>query len=268
MSAVESSSLPSEHRQVLDRVVAFFRAQPGVVGMSVAGSIAGGFADEHSDLDVGVFFADADARKRVWAERWDWDLGRWFHRFDADHIRPYFVIYLLDPGIKTDIPLNLVTDAPTPGGAPYDVLWDDTGDVTRWVEASNSGRVELPPDWSDAAHEDEQLWGWLYYSVLHMRRGEYYDLAYDFNMIRNIVETWHARLTGSGFFEVRRVHEREPETMSEFADLFPRPEHDSLKCAFRKLIDLHEGQRARIDWVEWRTSAEGREKIRRWIEEL
>jgi len=121
-------------------VVAFFRGYPGVVGMAVSGSIARGVADEHSDLDVVVFFADAESRERAWDERWSWDIAPWFHRFDADHVRPYFVIYLFEPGVKTDLPLLLVSDDPEPGGAPYEVVWDRTGDVTRWVEASNSGR--------------------------------------------------------------------------------------------------------------------------------
>jgi hypothetical protein len=249
-------------------VVEFFRCYPGVVGMSVAGSIASGIADEHSDLDVGVFFADEESREEAWAGRWSWDIAPWFHRFDADHVRPHFVIYLFEPGIKTDIPLNLVSDPPTPGGAPYEVLWDETGDVTKWVEAANAGREVLRPDWSEAAHEDERFWAWLYYCVLHLRRGEYYDIAYDFHMLRNIVETWHARLAGQGFFDVRRVHEREPETMREFADLFPRPERESLRRGLQKLIELHEAQRARIDGVKWRTSEQGRERIRESVEEL
>jgi hypothetical protein len=56
--------------------------------------------------------------------------------------------------------------------------------------------------------------------------------------------------------------------MREFADLFPRPERESLKRAFLKLIDLHERQREGISGVEWRTRPEGRERIRRWVEEL
>ena len=96
-----------------------------------------------------------------------------------------------------------------------------------------------------------------YYCVLHIRRGEYYDVAYDFHMLRNIVETWHARLKGVPFFEVRRVHEREPETMREFADLFPRPERESLKRGLQRLIEVHEAQRAHIAGVEWRTSPGG-----------
>lgn len=249
-------------------MVAFFRGSAGVVGMAVSGSIARGVADDHSDLDVVVFFADAESRERAWGERWNWDIAPWFHRFDADHVRPHFVIYLFEPGIKTDLPLNLVSDPPTPGGAPYEVLWDETGEVMRWVEASNAGRQVLPADWSEAAHEDERLWAWIYYCVLHMRRGEYYDLAYDFHMLRNIVETWHARLAGESFFDVRRVHERDPETMAELADLFPRPEREALKRGLQKLIELHERQRPQIDWVEWRTPAEGRERIARWVDEL
>lgn len=249
---MESSSLPSEHREILDRVVAFFRGYPGVVGMSVSGSIARGFADEHSDLDVCVYFADAEARERAWAERWSWEIAPWFHRFDADHVRPHFVIYLFEPGVKTDIPLNLVDDPPTPGGAPYEVLWDETGGVSRWVEASNSGRVDLPPDWSEAAHG----------------RGEYYDIAFDFHTLRNIVETWHARLAGHPFFDVRRVHEREPETMLAFADLFPRPEREPLKRGLQRLIELHEAHRAQVEGVEWKTPDDARERIRGWVDEL
>jgi predicted nucleotidyltransferase len=265
---VESSSLPSEHRQVLDRVVAFFRGYPGAVGGSVSGSVARGVADEFSDLDVGIFFADEAARERAWAHRWEWELGPWFHRFDADHVRPYFVIYLLDPGVKTDLPLNLVSDPPSPAGAPYEVLWDSTGEVTKWVEASNAGRQDAPPDWSEAAHEEERIWAWVYYSILHIRRGEYYDVATDFHMLRAIVESWHARLAGNAFFDVRRVHEREPDTVGGLADLFPRPERESLKRALLTLIDLHERQREQIAGVEWRTRPEGRERIRRWVEEL
>jgi hypothetical protein len=268
---VASSSLPSEHRKVLDRVVEFFSGYGGAVGGYVSGSIARGVADEFSDLDVGIFFADEESRNRAWAERWSWEIGPWFHRFDADHVRPHFVIYLLEPGIKTDIPLYVVTDPPAPAGAPFEVLWDETGDVTRWVEASNAGRQELPPDWSDAAHEEERLWAWTYYSILHIRRGEYYDVAADFHMLRAIVETWHARLGGRAFFDVRRVHEREPETVALFADLFPRPERKSLKRALVALLEIHESQRLEAEarhGLEWRTSREARERLRRWVEEL
>ena len=252
-------------------MTAFFRTYPGAVGAYVAGSVARGDADEFSDLDVGIFFADEPSRDAAWAARWDWQLGDWFHRFDADHVRPHFVIYLLEPGVKVDLPLYVPGDPPTPAGAPYEVVWDSSGEVTRWVEAANAGRQELPPDWSEAAHEDERLWAWTYYSILHLRRGEYYDVASDFHMLRNIVETWRARLAGRAFFDVRRVHEREPETVDRFADLFPRPEHGSLKQALLALLAIHDEQRAQVERelvVEWRTLPATRRRMRRWVEEL
>jgi hypothetical protein len=90
-------------------------------------------------------------------------------------------------------------------------------------------------------------------------------------MLREIVEAWHARLCGKAFFDTRRVHEREPETMNRFADLFPRPERESQKRALRVLIENHDRQRAEVDsllGIDWRTSPEGRERIRRLVEAL
>jgi len=261
----EPDLLPPAHREVLDSVVRFFRQRPGAVGACVSGSVARGAADEYSDLDVAIFFADEDAREAAWTTRWEWEIAPWFHRFDADHIKPYFVIYLFEPGVKADLPLHLVSDPPTPAGAPYEVLWDSSGDVLRWVEASNSGRQDLAPDWSAAVHEEERIWAWIYYCVRHVQRGEHYDVATDFHMLREIVEAWHARLGGNAFFDVRRVHEREPETMRRFADLFPRPSRESLARALRALIEIHDRQREQVDatlGIAWRTSPEGRGRIR------
>jgi len=151
------------------------------------------------------------------------------------------------------------------------VLWDTTGEVTKWVEASNSGRQELSVDWSDAAHEEERIWAWIYWCVRHIQRGEYYDVASDFLPLRAIVEAWHARLRDQPFFDLRRVQEREPETMNEFADLFPRPTRESLKQALRVLIEIHDRQCAEIDaslGIAWRTLPAGRERIRELVEAI
>jgi hypothetical protein len=264
--------LPPDHERVLERVVRFFQDQSAAVGGCVSGSVARRAADEYSDLDVAIFFADEQRRDDAWRTRWEWEIEPWFHRFDADHVRPHLVIYLFEPGVKADLLLHLVTDPPTPGGAPYEVLWDTSGNVGKWVEASNSGRQQnLPPDWGDAAHEEERIWAWIYWCVRHAQRGEYYDVADDFQALRAIVEAWHARLCGNAFFDLRRVHEREPETMHRFADLFPRPTRESLKQALRVLIEIHDQQREEVDrslGIEWRTTAEARERIRQLVDVL
>jgi hypothetical protein len=256
---------------VLDGVVRFFQGHVGAVGCCVSGSVARRAADEYSDLDLAIFFADEQAREETWRIRWEWEIAPWFHRFDADHVRPYFVIYLFEPGVKADLLLHLVTDPPAPGGAPYEVLWDTSGGVVKWVGASNSGRQDLSPDWGDAVHEEERIWAWIYYCARHVQRGEYYDVASDFHALREIVEAWHARLCGKAFFDIRRVQEREPETMNRFADLFPRPTRESQKQALRVLIEIHDQQREEVDGslgIEWRTAFEARERIRQLVAAL
>jgi len=89
-----------------------------VIGAWLSGSAARGDADEYSDLDIGVCFGDPAARAAAWSHRWEWPIAPWFHRFDADHVRPYFVIYLFEEAVKADIALYVPDDLPPPEGGP------------------------------------------------------------------------------------------------------------------------------------------------------
>lgn len=219
--------------------------------------------DAESDLDVGICFADDAAREEAWALRWAWDIAPWFHRFDADHVKPYFVIYLFDSKVKTDIPLHTLEDLPAREGGPYVLAWDDTGRLETWAATA------VPPpravDWSRAVHEEERFWAWLVYSLQHVRRGEYYSIAADFWYLRDVVEQWQARLAGLARFSIRRA-EQLVDTR-DLAELFPRPDRADLKRALLKLIEVHERQRATVD-LAWRTSEDARTRIKRWVEEL
>jgi predicted nucleotidyltransferase len=251
-----------EHRRVLTAVLDYFRSD--AVACLVAGSVARGGMDEESDLDVHLVFADHAAREQVWQQRWDWQIAPWFHRFDADHVVPYFVIYLFEPRIKADLPLHTVDEMPTAAGGPYTVAWDDTGRIgPDWVERMVPD--ETSPDWSAAVHEEERLWAWLVYCLQHVRRGEYYSVAASFPMMRDVVEQWQARLAGRTRFSERRA-EQVLDT-SELGRLFPAPDHEELKQALLTLIDVHDRQRARLN-LPWRTSEPARALIRRWVSEL
>lgn len=251
-----------EHRRLLTAVLEFFR--PDAVAGLVAGSVARGGMDEQSDLDVHLIFADHEARERAWQQRWDWEIAPWFHRFDADHIVPYFVIYLFEPRIKVDLPLHTIDELPVAAGGPYVVGWDDTGRFDPdWV--ARTVPDDTAPDWSDAVHEDERLWAWLVYCLQHVQRGEYYSVAESFPMMRDVVEQWQARLAGRTRFSGRRA-EQLLDT-SELAGLFPAPVRAELRRALLALIDVHDRQRARLN-LPWRTSEQARATIRQWVSEL
>lgn len=254
------AALP-EHRRVLEAILAHFR--PTAVGAWVSGSVARGGMDEESDVDLGVCFSTQEQRLAAWERRLDWEIAPWFHRFDADHVKPFFVIYLFAPKVKADIPLYTLADLPGPDGGPYVTAWDDTGRLREWAKTAVPAAETV--DWSPAVHEDERFWAWLVYSIQHIRRGELYSIASEFAALRDIVEQWQARLEHRARFSTRRA-EQLGDT-SELADLFPRPERSSLKHALLKLIEIHDRQRADLD-LPWRTSDEARAQIRRWVEEL
>ena len=179
-----------DHRRVLEAVLAFFRKDPPAIGAWVAGSVARGDTDEYSDLDVGICFRDEPSRTAAWSHRWDWLIAPWFHRFDADHVRPYFVIYLFEgeePGgtpVKADLALYLEEELPPPEGGPYRVAWDDEGLLSEWATRTGDRHA----DWALAPHEDERFWAWTFYCLQHVRRGEYYEIASELHWLRGIVE--------------------------------------------------------------------------------
>jgi hypothetical protein len=260
------AALP-DHGRVLEALLRYFRGDPDAVGAWVSGSLARGDVDEFSDLDVGVCFRDDRSREAAWGHRWDWPIAAWFHRFDADHVRPYFVIYLFDAAgeagtpVKADIALYVPEDLPPPEGGPYRLAWDDTGELASWA----ARRPEAAVDWSSAAHEDERFWAWTYYCLRHIQRGELYEVASELWWLRGIVEAWRARLMGHPEFRYRRAEAYYD--VAELAETFPAPERKSLKGALLKLIDLHERQRTAVE-ADWRTTDGARRRIRGMVEAL
>jgi Nucleotidyltransferase domain len=253
-------SLP-DHKRVLKALLEFFEKDPDAVGAWVSGSIARGNADAYSDIDVGVCFRDDAARKAMWSHRWEWPIAPWFHRFDADHVRPYFVIYFFEPAVKADIALYVDEELPPPEGGPYRIGWDRLGHLSAWAARQSDRNA----DWTLAVHEDERFWAWTYYCLRHVDRGEYYEVASELHWLRGIVEAWRAREAGHPAFSYRRAESHYD--VADLADTFPRPDRQELKRALLRLIELHERQRAAVD-AKWATTDAARARIRAMVEAL
>lgn len=228
--------------------------------------------DAFSDLDVGIVFDSPEARQRAWETRWDWEIAPWFHRFDADHVKPFFVIYLYEPNVKVDLALYEPADMPAPAGRPYRVAWDPSGELRPWADAVNA-TPDATPDWSNVVHEEERFWAWMFYVWQHVARGEYYHIATDFAALRDIVEQWHARLDDRAGFVDRRLEQihGEDSTVELLRECFPSPDSASLRDACAALFDLYDRLRDRIDRTlapVWRTSDAARQKIRACIASL
>jgi hypothetical protein len=74
-----------------------------ISGAFLSGSGAAGGMDFYSDLDFGFLCTSDEAKETIWQERFDLRLPSWFHRMDADHVKPYFIIYLFEPHLHVDL---------------------------------------------------------------------------------------------------------------------------------------------------------------------
>jgi hypothetical protein len=95
-----------EQDRVLVRLQQRVGGETAVAACFLSGSFGRRTADDYSDMDVALIFADEAAREQAWADR------REFVRsvlpfvavksFDGDHVRPYFHIALYSNGAKVD----------------------------------------------------------------------------------------------------------------------------------------------------------------------
>jgi hypothetical protein len=267
---IESTRNLPEHDKVLQAVLDFFYKVPGVVGCFLSGSVATNEMDEDSDIDIGIIFQSADDREQSWQKRWEWEIASWFHRFDADHIKPYFVIYFYEPQIQTDINLYIENDLPPTEGGPYTVVWDQKGVLKNWTKMQSKHKKSTP-NWQAVVHEDERFWAWSFYVYRHLHRGEYYHIAYVFSELRDIVEKWVARLVGYSRFDTRRLEKKAfGRELLEY-DLFPKPKLESLNRSMVDLLEIQLLMRKRIEeeyGIKWKTTDEAIERISKLISSL
>lgn len=267
---IEATKNLADHNRVLEAILHFFHDIKGVIGSFISGSVATNTMDHNSDLDIGILFEDSQEREDVWKDRWNWNIAPWFHRFDADHIKSHFVIYLFEPNVKADICLFINQELPPAIGGPYQIVWDISGVLGAWQERIEY-KAKPTPNWRNVIHEDERFWAWLFYLYSHINRGEYYNGTIEFPAIRNIYEQWTARLAGESEFNSRKV-----ERLPFFANLnrveiFPKPNRESLKNAMIILIDEYMKLRIKVgdeQQLQWNTSAKTIEKIHSLIKGL
>ena len=252
-----------DHDSVLRALFQFFSDTPGVIGCYLSGSTVTGCMDEDSDLDIGVVYGSASERKAAWETRWDWEIAPWFHRMDADHIKPYFVIYFFEPQIKADINLYIAEDLPPYEGGPYEIVWDDTGALEGWQDGLTEPQ-DSPHDWREVVHEDERFWAWIFYLYSHVHRGEYYHSAYEFPAIRDILEKWAARLGGYSFFNSRHLEDHAYADQLKENDLFPKPDRESMRVSMLDAIQVQLSLRRKIakePGITWNTTDDAIEKF-------
>ncbi|MEC9281109.1 MAG: aminoglycoside 6-adenylyltransferase [Bdellovibrionota bacterium] len=259
------------HKNLCRFLADFFLNQTGVGGVFLSGSAASGEMDRFSDLDIGIVCLDDDLRENVWANRFRWNFSSWFHRMDADHIKSHFIIYIFEPDIHVDINFYTYNDLPGEFESPYLVVEDKAGKLPAWAKSINR-KNEIQADWSRVDHEQARFWVCVHYTWAHCSRGELYDCAVFVKDIRSIIENWFARLNGEAFFNSRKIEKRLGSELSDqMIECFPGLDKTEIKAALLQLISLENIYQKKIEenqQVEWSTTQEAKNRIRKLVEDL
>jgi hypothetical protein len=237
----------------------------------MSGSGAAGGMDAYSDLDLGFLCESAEAREKIWKERFSWEIPGTFHRMDADHVKSYFIIYLCEPTIHVDLCFYTINDLPGQAGAPFKLAWDENKALAGWISKVNEPALQKP-DWSNVVHEEERFWTWTHYCWGHVGRGEYYDIATWAYFLNRIPEQWQARLNGKAAFDSRKLEARGHKAFIEkMKHGFPNADRESLKKWLQSLIALHNEQRIEVEkgiGPKWTTTQYARDKITKLVNEI
>lgn len=264
------NNLP-DHRKLCSDILSYFKEHKGITGAFITGSGASGGMDVHSDLDLGFLCSSDEKREEIWLKRFDWILPSWFHRMDADHVKPYFVIYLFDPSIHVDLVFYTKENLPPQAGGPFTLAFEKEAQLGSWLSEVNKP-LNMQVDWSNVVHEEERVWTWIHYAWCHIARGEYYDIASEFAFLRKIPHIWFARLNGADQFNSRRLEARGESLFIEKMTLcYPIPDRVSLKIALLNLIKVHNEQREQVNRIffpNWKTTQAARDKITKLVSEL
>lgn len=259
------------HKKLCEQLIRFFLDSSEIIAAFISGSGVSGAMDKYSDLDLGFVCKDNLAKDQMWKNRLNWKLPEWFHRMDADHVKPYFIIYLFEPHIHVDLAFYTLDNLPSQAGGPFTIAFDKNLQLENWIAKVNRP-YKVEPDWSNVVHEEERFWTWTHYSWCHSGRGEYYDDASTFDIMRGVIQKWHSRLNGNENFNTRRLEQKgEIEFIKSMMPCFPKPNRQEMKLALLNLINLHNKQRVKVEKLirpQWTTSQYTRDKITQLVRDM
>jgi len=200
-----------EHRDLLERAVAYLRADDRVVGLVLSGSLSRGGADSYSDIDLYIILSD-EVFDSVFAER---DIvaeavGAPLFSFVVDPVpggsQDHIVIY---PGpVKFDFMYYRESDlVPDRKWAGCCVL-KDSGGLLDALASSSGGLVPPSPTPEAILALNQRFWTWCWYTFGKIMRGELWEALNGIHNIRTLallpVLDWMAGHPHEGYRRLER----------------------------------------------------------------
>ncbi len=148
-----------------------------IIACWLGGSFGRKSADLFSDIDICLVYPDDTARATAWEQRRDFIQSVLAYvpakAFDADHIRPFFMVTLYSNGAKADYRFESQTSLrPNPWDADIHILKDSQGWAAAFQAASARLALPQPRLSSDELTAlDNRFWVMFWDVYRQVRRG-------------------------------------------------------------------------------------------------
>lgn len=175
---------PSLQRRFLSDALPRIQRDGRVTGVAVAGSLAGGYPDIYSDVDL-IVVIDDEAFESVMKERLTL-IGSWAPLvvgFTGEHVgEPRLIITLVGPPLlHVDFKFVRAGDFAERAEDPA-ILWDRDGDLAYKLAERPPARPSLDLQWIE-----DRFWIWVHYGATKLGRGELFEVISFLNYLREAV---------------------------------------------------------------------------------
>lgn len=235
MALQTTQHLPN-HQRLLKSCFRFFKDSKHLSGLFLKGGAASGLMGPFSGLEVGLLCKDNEARLQLFEFSDHWEICKTLRNLGS-HQELYRTSFCSDKDIQFDLQLHTISDLPPTGEGPFVIAWDHSGDLDRWLQNLYEKKA-VKENWSQVIDEDEKFWVWTHYSAMTAAQGEYHEVVYHLEEIREIVQKWQARLDRTHF---------KPEFLERMKKTFCPPHKHAIKEAFQNLIKIQLQQRSLIE---------------------
>ncbi|MGW4383572.1 nucleotidyltransferase domain-containing protein [Kitasatospora sp. NPDC004531] len=177
-------NLPAPHRRFLAETLPRIRQDARIAGVAVAGSIAEGRPDLHSDVDL-VLAVEDDAYDAVMRERLAL-IGSWTRLvagFTGEHVgEPRLIVTLVGPPLlHVDFKFVRLADFARRSEDPQ-VLQDRDGRLADALAQQPPCAEEFDQQWIE-----DRFWVWVHYGATKLGRGELFETVAVLTHLRDLV---------------------------------------------------------------------------------
>jgi len=233
--------LPEPHRRLLEEMLPRIREDPRIVGVAVAGSLANGHPDEHSDVDL-VLAVDDDRYEAVLPERLGM-IASWTSLvagFTGEHVgEPRVIISIVGPPLlHVDVKFVRCADV----GSRVDrlvVLWERDDRVSAALAARPPAPPRLDLQWIE-----DRFWVWVHYGATKLARGELYETIGFLAFLREtVLGPLICHLSGAPLQGVRKLERVDPDRATRLRATLCDDDRADAARALLACVDLYRAWR-------------------------